>query len=73
MPLSQTRCYGVRLGGTLETNLLHELSIFEEEDVVMLIVLGLGEICEELSLEGGAPRGIIVAEVNAEDWLWMEE
>jgi hypothetical protein len=49
------------------------LSIFEEEDVVILIVLGLGEVCEELVLEGSAPRGIIVAEVNAENWLWMEE
>ena len=39
----------------------------------MLIVLGLGEICEELILEDRAPRGIIVAEVNAEDRLWMEE
>ena len=39
----------------------------------MLIVLGLGEVCEELVLEGRAPRGIIVAEVNAEDRLWMEE
>ena len=73
MPLSPTRCYGVYLGGTLETNLLHELSIFEEEDVVMLIVLGLGEVYEELILECSAPRGIIVAKVNAEDWLWMEE
>ena len=39
----------------------------------MLIVLRLGEICEELILEDRAPRGIIVAEVNAEDRLWMEE
>jgi len=53
--------------------LLHELPVFEEEDVVMLIILRLGEICEELILESSAPRGIIVAEVNAEDWLWMEE
>jgi hypothetical protein len=49
------------------------LPIFEEEDIVILIVLGLGEVCEELVLESSAPRGIIVAEVNAEDRLWMEE
>jgi hypothetical protein len=49
------------------------LPIFEEEDVVILIVLGLGEVCEELILEGSAPPSIIVAEVNAEDRLWMEE
>jgi hypothetical protein len=49
------------------------LPVFEEEDIVILIVLGLGEVCEELVLEGSAPRGIIIAEVNAEDWLWMEE
>jgi len=49
------------------------LSVFKEEDIVILIVLGLGEVWEELILEDRAPRGVIVAEVNAEDRLWMEE